>query len=135
MSSTTKVKQPAEYMRKVIIRPFRKDSGKPRWELFLVDVHYAAGRDRVTYRFDEISAGGVREVIAEGNDFGPSPMHSVDGDDAVASLMSFLTIREHDTDRECFEQLVSTPRHRQFSEEYAEQVGYEAMNRFNPEGE
>jgi hypothetical protein len=130
---TTRIKQPSEYMRKVVLRPYRAGSGQPRWELFLIDSRYADGRDRVTYRFDEISAAGVREIVAEGDDFGPSPQHAVDSDDAVAALLSFLTLREHDTDQETFERLVATPRHRQFSEQHAEAVSAEAYFRFEKE--
>jgi hypothetical protein len=43
------------------------------------------------------------QLIFEGDDFGPSPMYSIDGDRTVAALLSFLSLRKGDTDSEYFD--------------------------------
>lgn len=42
------------------------------------------------------------EVIANGNDFRPSPIHNIDDDLSMISLLSFLCVRPGDTDPEYF---------------------------------
>jgi hypothetical protein len=37
-------------------------------------------------------------LIFQGDDYGCSPLHSIDGDESVAGLLSFLSLREGDTD-------------------------------------
>ena len=43
------------------------------------------------------------EVIFEGADFSGSPMHADDSDQAVASLLTFLSLRPGDTDPDYFD--------------------------------
>jgi hypothetical protein len=61
------------------------------------------------------------ELIFEGDDFGSSPMHSIDGDETVAALLSFLSLKPGDTDREYFESY--TPRQMEWCQEHGEEVG------------
>lgn len=118
-----------EYMRCVVFRPYRNDAG-PWFRLYLLDYRTRGSRDYVSYRFEQIE-NGKRTTIAEGDDFGNSPRHSVDGDEAVEGLMGFLCLREHDTDSESFERLVATPEHLEFSRAHAEAVSSEVAARFS----
>lgn len=68
---------------------------------FRLDLFYNGtgwGRVRLAYEFRDRD-----EVIFAGNDFYPSPLHSYDGDGAVAALLGFLSLRPGDTDREYFD--------------------------------
>lgn len=47
------------------------------------------------------------ELMFAGNDFSPSPMHSSDSNEAIASLLSFLSLQPGDTDDEYFEDYTS----------------------------
>jgi hypothetical protein len=135
--SQLKAPRPGEYMRKVVFRPFNRESQLPRFELFLLayktpnNPFGAFGSAVVSYRFDQITADGERSIITTGEDFRPGASMSVDGDQAVESLMGFITLREHDTDRETFERQVSTPQHLEFSQLYAEAVSAEVSARFS----
>lgn len=63
------------------------------------------------------------ELIFEGEDYHCSPLHSIDGDDALAGLLCFLSLRPGDTDSEYFESY--TPRQREWAESgRAETLGY-----------
>jgi hypothetical protein len=37
-------------------------------------------------------------LVFEGDDYSPSPMHSIDGDESVAGLLAFLSLKPGDTD-------------------------------------
>ena len=68
---------------------------------FRLDLFYAGtgwGRVRLAYEFSDRG-----EVIFAGDDFYPSPLHSYDGDEAIAALLGFLALRPGDTDREHFD--------------------------------
>lgn len=63
-----------------------------------------------TYRTDRLGKSVLRyeltelgNVLFEGSDFACSPMHGVDSDETILSLMNFLTLRKGDTDREYFD--------------------------------
>ena len=43
------------------------------------------------------------QTIFEGNDFGPSPLHSIDGNESAGALLGFLGCQPGDTDDEYFE--------------------------------
>src|SRR4051794_34254726 len=56
------------------------------------------GKSILAYRlFDE------DRLIFEGWDYGCSPMHCIDGDESVAGLLCFLSLRPGDTDSEYFD--------------------------------
>jgi hypothetical protein len=68
---------------------------------FRLDLLYAGtgwGRPRLAY---ELRDRG--ELIFAGDDFYPSPLYAYDGDEAVAALLGFLSLRRGDTDRQCFD--------------------------------
>ena len=55
-------------------------------------------RTRILYELRD-PAGNV---LFRGNDFGPSPLHADDSDEALRALCGFLFLRPGDTDREFF---------------------------------
>jgi hypothetical protein len=55
-------------------------------------------RVRLGYQFKD-----GRKVIFEGDDYGPSPTHSIDGLDSVYGLLGFLAVMPGDTDAEYFD--------------------------------
>ena len=62
-------------------------------------------------------------VVFVGRDFGCSPLDAIDSDVCLRSLMSFLSLRPGDTDREYFERY--TARQMDFAERYGEELsGY-----------
>lgn len=120
-----------EYMRRVILRPYTEESGQPYFILTLWDVIYSNGRDRIHYTLEQVNADRSRVTLFEGKDFGSSPMHSVDGNDSIAALMSFLTLRRGDTDAEYFDDY--TRDQLEFSETHAEALGAYCYFRFDRE--
>jgi len=76
-----------------LLRTWRADG-------FRLDLYYAGtgwGRVRLAY---ELHDGD--EVIFIGDDFYPSPLYSYDGDETVAALLGFLSLRPGDADLEYF---------------------------------
>lgn len=67
-------------------------------------------------------------LLFEGEDFGCSPMHAIDSDECVAAIMSFLTLRPGDTDREYFEDY--TEAQLDYCSQHAEALASEVLNRF-----
>lgn len=63
-------------------------------------------------------------LIFEGADYGCSPCHAVDSDDAVAALLCFLSLRPGDTDREYFDDY--TPSQLAFAREYGQELSFVA---------
>ena len=61
------------------------------------------GKTILHYALYDETVGELGKVIFEGSDFACSPMHSIDGDKTVASLLGFLSLRPGDTDAEYFE--------------------------------
>lgn len=96
---------------------------------FTLKLYYLIGTEKIGYKFSVKGAPCDKPVtIFEGNDFRPSPLHSIDGDETVKALMGFLCLRKGDTDAECFEAYDSIQR--DFSESHAESVQMEVYNRF-----
>lgn len=58
------------------------------------------GKSILGYRFE--NGNGQGDVIFEGEDFHCSPAVAIDSDEALRSLLGFLTLRPGDTDREYF---------------------------------
>ncbi len=73
----------------------------------------------------------VWNVLFEGEDFGCSPLDAIDSDAAVASLMSFLTLRPGDTDSEYFE--AYTPEQMEYCQQHAEALACNVSDRFGDE--
>lgn len=112
-----------EKIRRCIFRPYRKGYG-PTFCLTLYDTGETRdGKWRLAYR---LTSG--RKTIFEGDDFYFSPLHAIDSDSTVASLMGFLTLRPGDTDREYFENY--TPTQLEFCEQHAEALGCAVCDRF-----
>jgi hypothetical protein len=110
-----------DLMRMVRFRPYRKGYG-PTFTLKL----YWLGKEQIGYSLEMHDKQTT--LLFEGSDFGPSPMHSVDGDDAVKALMNFLTLRLGDTDSEYFANY--TPAQLEFCTLHAEMLSMEVINRF-----
>jgi hypothetical protein len=118
-----------DHLRTVRFRPYRKGMGPTfTLETFHVgryDDHF--GRERLAYILKQ-HENGKTKVLFEGDDFGCSPMHSIDGDKAIASLMGFLTLKPGDTDEEYFERY--TPEQMEFCQAHGEALEMEVMHRF-----
>ena len=111
-------------LREVRLSPYRRGCG-PAFRLVTYDTGRtdSMGKSILGYEFFE-----GRELLFAGEDFHCSPMHAVDSDDAVASLLNFLTLRPGDTDREYFDSY--TPRQMEYAEQHAETLACEVMARF-----
>jgi hypothetical protein len=68
------------------------------------------------------------DVIFEGEDFHCSPLHAIDSDETVRTLMTFLTLRPGDTDADYFADY--TPEQREYCLQHAEALAYEVARRF-----
>lgn len=86
----------SDCMRTVRFFPYRKGMG-PTFTLRL----YYLGLERIGYVLTMREHRKTVNVF-EGSDFHPSPMHAIDGDDAVKALMGFLTCKPGDTDADYF---------------------------------
>lgn len=61
--------------------------------------HCSTGQRLVGYAFYE---PGVDEALFEGEDYGCSPMDSIDSDACLRGILGFLTVTEGDVDEEYF---------------------------------
>jgi hypothetical protein len=78
-----------------LIRTWEADG----YRLELFDTYQTRhGKSILAYRFHDEG-----RLFFEGSDYGCSPMHSIDGDESVAGLLCFLSLRPGDTDDEWFE--------------------------------
>jgi hypothetical protein len=130
-----------DLLRTVRLEPFRKGAG-PTYRLYLYDTNKtdSRGRSQLAYKFVRYVVGYAKgrgkklkpatqaQIIFQGDDFYSSPMHAIDSDETVKSLMTFITLRPGDTDREYFqnynqEQLL-------FAQNEAEYVAGEVYNKF-----
>ncbi len=125
-------------LRRCIFRPYRKGMG-PTFRLVTWDTYGTChgGKSRLGYRLTmHDTKGGWGEfprcaVLFEGEDFGCSPMHAIDSDEAVAAIMGFLTLRPGDTDREYFQDY--TAEQLAYCSQYAEALSCEIEARFGRE--
>jgi len=115
-------------LRTIILRPYRPGMG-PRFRLQTWDTYRtdSYGKTIIRYRFD-ILPGGPAVPLFSGEDFACSPMYAIDSDRCIAALLSFLTLRPGDTDREYFDNY--TPEQMTFATEHAESLGAEVSARF-----
>ena len=65
--------------------------------LFETGKRKSTGQEILRYVFKDRG-----KTIFEGADFGASPLHAIDSDDAVYSLLNFLSMGVHDTDADYF---------------------------------
>lgn len=77
---------------------------------------WATRSDALRYRFR-----CNRKTIFEGEDFRPSPLYAIDGLKTVAALLTFLSARPGDTDREYF--VSYTPEQLAFAQAHGEYLG------------
>lgn len=78
-----------------LIRQWKEDSYK--LQLFNYNVAYS-NKLKLIYHFYHED-----KLIFEGSNFKPSPLHSVSSDKTLAALLSFLSLKPGDTDKEYFE--------------------------------
>jgi hypothetical protein len=110
-----------EKIRTCIFKPYRTG---PKFTLKMFDTFKSRdGKNVLAYELWQ-----DKKLIFKGDDFNCSPMHAIDSDAAVATLMGFLCLRLGDTDREYFENY--TTEQIEFRETHAEALGFEVMNRF-----
>lgn len=78
-----------------------RDLNIDKYRLFLYDTYKQdrLGKSILGYFFYDPKGF----LLFSGEDFGCSPLHSIDSDEAVRSLLSFLTLRPGDTDADYFE--------------------------------
>lgn len=120
-------------LRRCIFRPYRPGAGP----VFTLNTFYAPnprrnswGTDGVSYTLD-MRAGGRTVRLFAGADFFPGAFVCPDSDDAIRSLMSFLTLRQGDTDEEYFANY--TQDQIDFCSNHAEALDCEVMRRFPEE--
>jgi hypothetical protein len=117
-----------DILRRCYFTPYRKGMGPTfRLEMWATS-RRLAGRDCLGYQLTMREPGGPKVTLFEGEDFGCSPCHAVDSDEAVATLMRFLTLRPGDTDQEYFAEY--TPAQLDYCGAHAEALGMEVMDRF-----
>jgi len=78
---------------------------------------YSTGQEKIGYAFWE---PGIEEPLFIGEDYGCSPCDCVDSNECLRGIMSFLTLRKGDTDKEYFDNY--TERQLAWSEEHAEEM-------------
>src|SRR4051812_18312216 len=78
------------------------------------------GKSRLAYQFFHDG-----QLVFEGKDFCASPMHAIDGDETVAGLLTFLSLRPGDADPEYFDDY--TPEQMNFAQQEGEQLSYLVM--------
>ena len=123
-----------EIIRRCRFSPYRKGMG-PVFQLELWDtgIHDDMGKWIVGYRLTQIGGNSFychekRFVVFEGEDFHCSPLHAIDSDACVESIMGFLTLRIGDTDREYFANYNEVQR--EFRDTHAEALNCEVQRRF-----
>ena len=67
-------------------------------------------------------------TLFEGEDFGCSPLHTIDSDATMRSLMGFLTLRPGDTDADYFSDY--TREQMDYCDQHAESLSWEVTQRF-----
>lgn len=125
-----------DILRRCVFSPYRKGMG-PTFSLVTWDTgrtqravgshptHYTLGY-KLTMR--EPGPKGKSVTLFEGEDHG-CPMHTgVDSDDAVRSVMNFLTLKPGDTDSDYFAGY--TEAQLEYCNSHAESLALEVMNRF-----
>jgi hypothetical protein len=86
-----------EPLRDIEMQPLREGETF-RLRLWDTGRHAPTGQCLLAYRFEGDRSG----LLFEGADFGCSPMHAIDSDATLASLLSFLTLKPGDTDADYF---------------------------------
>ncbi len=117
-----------EAIRRVRFAPYRRGMG-PRFTLTLWEApSNASHREMLGYRLRMVGEGKPARTLFEGEDFGCSPLHATDSDEAVEAIMGFLTLRPGDTDPEYFAGY--TAEQADYCAQHAEALGLEVYCRF-----
>ena len=124
-----------DILRVVRFRPYLQGQG-PVFRLTTWDANRTGfgGKNLIGYRLsigrsqNVVGNPPVWEVLFEGDDFGCSPLHAIDSDQAIAGIMGFLTLRPGDTDQEYFDSY--TTAQLEFCDQHAEALACEVMGRF-----
>jgi hypothetical protein len=98
------------------------------WDTF---IHDDMGKCIVGYhltQIDQSAFAGRKLVLFYGEDFHCSPLHAIDSDACVESVMGFLCLRPGDTDREYFADY--TAQQLEFCDQHAEALNCEVQRRF-----
>lgn len=118
-------------LRTVRLRPYRKGCGPTftlrTWDAGTRGNGAFGGRTYLRYELCQ-HENGQTSILFAGSDFGCSPMHAIDSDDTIASLLGFLTLRPGDTDREYFADY--TEAQLDFASSHAESLSAEVYTRF-----
>lgn len=113
-------------MRTVAILPYLDG---PAFTLTLLETGRTdwRGQSYIGYELWQVPApDDSDEPIFAGEDFAGSPLHADDSDDTVRALLSFLTLREGDTDADYFDDY--TERQCAFRDAHAESLSLYAMD-------
>lgn len=99
------------------------------YRLELYDTHRpdrrGNGRTYLAYLFFDRG-----RLVFAGDDFGPSPLHADDSDASVAALLSFLSLKPGDTDREYFADYA--PSQLEWAQAHGEELSLYAHDLENP---
>lgn len=120
-----------DLLRTDTFKPYQSGMG-PEFRLSLFDTGRSDRMGKCILGYELVQLENGSEVtLFEGEDFACSPLHAIDSDETVASLMMFLTVRPGDTDPEYFEGY--TPTQLEYCEQHAESLGYEVSERYGEE--
>lgn len=110
------------------IRQVRLKTRAHKYTLNVFDTYTtdSLGKSRLAYVLKQDG-----RVLFEGSDFCCSPLHCINSDECMNSLLGFLTLKPGDTDKEYFAEY--TVDQMAFAEGDAEYLSYEVMSRFDKE--
>lgn len=104
----------AEHIRTWTAEDFRLD-------LYATDQRDHRGQTRLAYAFYH-----ANKLVFSGCDFCGSPLHADDSDETLATLLTFLSLRPGDTDREYFD--AYTPEQMEFAQQHGEQLSLYSLD-------
>lgn len=115
-------------LRTVRLSPYLKGKG-PTWTLTTFDTGRTdrVGKSELAYELRQVD-NGKSSLLFEGDKFFCSPCYAIDSDEAVGSLLTFLTLRPGDTDAEYFE--AYTPAQLEYCAKHAESLSCYCSDRF-----
>jgi len=116
-----------EHVRTCIFKPYF-DPAMPRFRLIVWDTGLTDryGKQRLAYELSMHQ--GRKTVLFKGHNLYASPVCALDSDATMRSIMSILTLRPGDTDKEFFADY--TPEQLAFCARHAEQLSFEVWVRF-----
>lgn len=89
-------------------------------ELFDTNKRFEMSQHKLAYLFYS-----DKKLVFAGSDYGCSPMVAIDSNECLGALLSFLSLRKGDTDKEYFDDY--TEEQLEFSEQYGEELSMWAM--------